>query len=93
MALQEELLAVAATRVKQGGRLVYTTCSVLPCENEDPISKFLAGSSDFRIRPARDTWQELHKKAVPSGMGDYFHATPLKTGTDGFFCVILERRP
>jgi len=48
MATQDELLARAAAQVKSGGRLVYATCSVLPCENEDRIAAFLQSHPDFR---------------------------------------------
>src|ERR1700749_1133395 len=47
LALQDALLAQAAARVKPGGRLVYATCSILPCENEDRIARFLEIQSGF----------------------------------------------
>ena len=41
--LQGELLASAAARVGEGGRLAYATCSVLAEENERVVEAFLAG--------------------------------------------------
>ncbi|MBM6774821.1 transcription antitermination factor NusB [Olsenella profusa] len=41
-ALQLELLSSAASRVGEGGRLVYATCSVLAQENDDVVRAFLA---------------------------------------------------
>lgn len=41
-ALQLEILATASTRVKPGGRLAYSTCSVLKQENEQVVDAFLA---------------------------------------------------
>ena len=37
--------------VKHGGKLVYATCSVLPSENQNQISEFLASESgkDFKL--------------------------------------------
>jgi 16S rRNA (cytosine967-C5)-methyltransferase len=70
-AIQDSLLAQAATYVKPGGRLVYATCSILPCENEDRIARFRESRRDF----------------VPAG-GE-FRASPLSTGTDGFFAAVL----
>ena len=41
--LQGAILASAAERVGEGGRLVYATCSVLAEENERVVEAFLAG--------------------------------------------------
>ena len=41
--LQQHILRRAARLVKPGGRLVYVTCSLLPCENEHQIEKFIRG--------------------------------------------------
>ncbi len=47
-ALQAEILAAAAAYVAPGGRLVYSTCSNEPEENEDQIAAFLAAHSEFK---------------------------------------------
>lgn len=52
LALQSELLEKAAAFVKPGGTLVYTTCSVLPRENQDQIARFCAAHPDFSAEPA-----------------------------------------
>ena len=39
-ALQLTLLENAASRVRKGGRVVYSTCTVFPQENEDVVSAF-----------------------------------------------------
>jgi 16S rRNA (cytosine967-C5)-methyltransferase len=49
VALQGQLLSNAATAVRQGGRLVYSTCSWLVDENESVVERFLAGNSGFRL--------------------------------------------
>ncbi len=46
--LQRQILAEAATYVKPGGRLVYITCSLLPCENEKQVEWFLSKNKDFK---------------------------------------------
>jgi 16S rRNA (cytosine967-C5)-methyltransferase len=58
MAIQDALLTRAATHVRPGGRLVYATCSILPCENEDRIAgfcglhpQFAITGSEFRASP------------------------------------------
>ena len=47
VALQKEILEVAAAHVKPGGRLVYSTCSNEPEENAEQIAAFLAAHPDF----------------------------------------------
>ncbi len=41
VALQAEILDEAAVYVKQGGNLVYATCSILQCENQDQVAAFV----------------------------------------------------
>jgi 16S rRNA (cytosine967-C5)-methyltransferase len=48
VALQEELLTAAASMLKPGGRLVYSTCSIQNQENEEQIVEFLKTHSNFR---------------------------------------------
>lgn len=53
IALQRSLLSAAADYVKPGGRLLYSTCSVLTEENDDVVEVFLKERPDFSIdRPA-----------------------------------------
>lgn len=88
--VQDGLLKTAAPHVKSGGRLIYATCSMLKGENEDRVAAFLAGHPDFRIRTAADIWRTM-QSSPPPGTGEFFHASPFKTGTDGFFAAILAR--
>ena len=45
---QEHLLEAAAERVKPGGTLVYSTCTISPDENERQIDRFLDRRGEFR---------------------------------------------
>ena len=45
---QERLLDVAAARVRAGGTLVYSTCTISPDENERQIDRFLERHTAFR---------------------------------------------
>jgi 16S rRNA (cytosine967-C5)-methyltransferase len=70
-ALQDRLLAQAGRLVAGGGRLIYATCSVLPCENQDRVEDFLAKNPNFRRLEA-----DFH--ASPAGTGtDGFYAAIL----------------
>ena len=90
--LQSWLIEDGARHVKPGGRLIYATCSILPCENEDVIAAFLAGNTGFRPLTASEIWRSATGCEPPSAVGEYFRATPLQTGTDGFFACIIGNR-
>jgi 16S rRNA (cytosine967-C5)-methyltransferase len=51
---QLDLLHQAATLLKPGGPLVYSTCSLEPEENGDVVNEFLAGHADFKLERTRE---------------------------------------
>jgi 16S rRNA (cytosine967-C5)-methyltransferase len=53
-ATQIDLLNRAATLLKPGGRLVYSTCSLEPEENGAVVSDFLATQPGFKLERARE---------------------------------------
>jgi 16S rRNA (cytosine967-C5)-methyltransferase len=71
--------------------IVYATCSILPRENEDRVGAFLARHPAFAIRPAAAIWRESVGAGPPPGASEFFRASPLSTGTDGFFAAVLAR--
>ena len=44
---QAEILDQYASLVKNGGKLVYATCSILPSENQHQVTQFLNNHNDF----------------------------------------------
>ena len=50
---QLELFKFAATKLKPGGVLVYSTCSLEPEENSEVVKKFLAAHSNFKLETER----------------------------------------
>ncbi|MEW6510369.1 MAG: methyltransferase domain-containing protein [Bacteroidota bacterium] len=87
--LQGNLLERYAGVVKPGGRLVYTTCSLLDEENRAVVERFLTSHPEFAPLPldAATNWQ---LQGNHDG-GTYLELLPHKTGTDGFFGAILIR--
>lgn len=55
VAVQHDLVREAARRVRPGGRLVYSTCSLEPQENEDVVAFFLAEHPEWRLDVERTT--------------------------------------
>ena len=52
--IQLKLISRAATFVKPGGVLVYSTCSIEPEENYEVVKKFLENNPNFKLDSAKD---------------------------------------
>ena len=85
---QVDLLARAATTVDTGGRLIYSTCSSEPDENEDVVKRFLASHPQFELRPPID--QRLREFVTDRGVLRTF---PFAHRLEAFFAAVLVRRP
>jgi 16S rRNA (cytosine967-C5)-methyltransferase len=81
---QKQLLIRAANAVKPGGRLIYSTCSVEPEENEQVAEAFLASNGSFRPL-ALPVESQL---VAESGAA---RTWPHRQGTDGFFIAVFEK--
>lgn len=87
--MQADILEKVADKVKQGGRLVYATCSLFREENEEQVEKFLSLHDDFEIIPISQAFGE--GVTAPSD-GPYLRLYPMKNNTDGFFTAVLRRK-
>ncbi len=68
--VQEDLLQRYSKIVRQGGKLVYATCSVLPSENQHQIKKFLASTEGKEFNFVKDQSILAHK----SGFDGFYMA-------------------
>ncbi len=91
LALQQRILGMARILVKPGGRLIYATCSLLQEENERQLAWFLENHEDFQDLPIDEVWAET-VGGPPPPAGPCLRLSPASTGTDGFFCAVMERR-
>ncbi len=85
--LQLEILKNQANYVRPGGRLVYSTCTVLPAENEQVVQTFLKERPDFHL-------EKLALPDVfPAENPGYLTLIPGQYDTDGFFICRMGRNP
>ena len=85
----------AARLVRAGGRIVYVTCSVLPEENDEAVAGLLARFDGYRVVPSADVLARAGLSPLAEALRFTSHGlqmTPLRTGTDGFFVAVIERR-
>ena len=87
--LQRQILENCAQMVKVGGRLVYSTCTILPEENEQQVRAFLERHGEFEM-DADDSWlPERFRGRMESGM---LQLLPGRDGVEGFFIARMRRR-
>lgn len=99
-ARQVEILKGAARAVRRGGRVVYSTCSLEPEENEDVV-RVVVAETGLRVVPVGEVMDRLSaaglfatggEKIVRGAVTDGFLRTlPGVQPCDGFFVAVLER--
>lgn len=82
--IQLNILENACKYLKVGGTLVYSTCTLLPEENQLNVNDFLKRHTDFELSP----WS-IGDLSVPEGMITLY---PHVHSTDGFFIAKLTRK-
>lgn len=87
--LQRQLLTRLAARVRPGGTLVYSTCTLTSEENDEVLRALLAESPQFVVEDPR---AELPASARGLVGDDHILRTfPHRQAQDGFFAVRLRR--
>jgi 16S rRNA (cytosine967-C5)-methyltransferase len=96
--VQVELLTSALNQLAPG-RLVYSTCSLEPEENENVITEVLRGLPNIKRLTASEAALSIapHLAAgiEPKNLFDHagqFHTTPGVHQTDGFFAALLQKK-
>ncbi len=70
--LQQKILCTSVKYLKNGARIVYSTCTIRKAENEKQIQKFLENNKGFVL--------ENEKTTLPTGEYDGFYYAVLKKG-------------
>ena len=82
---QREILRSAAQLVRPGGRLVYSTCTFAPAENEQVISAFLQEHTEFAPDPVDAPW-------FTAGENGSYRMWPHKLLGEGHFAAVLRKK-
>ena len=94
--LQHKLLTHALTSFPNVKRIVYSTCSVYPEENEEVVLSVLKKVGDFKLIHAGELldnkWNNFGSEKVYPGLGDkVIYARTAEDLSNGFFVCVLER--
>ena len=81
---QREILDSAARLVRPGGRLVYSTCTFAPEEDEETVAAFLKSHPEFAPEPVDAPW------FVPGENASY-RMWPHKLLGEGHFAAVLRK--
>ena len=87
--IQQKILAAVAPTVKKGGKIIYSTCTLLAEENEHSVARFLEVHPDFECHSLQ---QQL---ALPQSCFTKEGAVllyPDQFETDGFFICCLVKK-
>ncbi len=85
--IQQRLLDNAATLLKPGGAMVYSTCTMEPEENFGIVRQFLQSHPEFAVDHAARLVNE--KLVSPDGFVETF---PHRNGIDGSFAIRLVKQ-
>jgi len=83
VAIQKKILEQAWQRLKEGGTLLYATCSILKAENVEQICWFLSTHSDAE-------WIKIHPDESVNQPG--WQILPGEKEMDGFYYAKLRKR-
>lgn len=93
---QDEVLSCAAGMLRPGGRLVYSTCTFSPEENEGSISRFLKENPDFSIEKVKKpegfvSGRGIWTEEAACGMENTMRLMPHRVRGEGHFLAVLKK--
>jgi 16S rRNA (cytosine967-C5)-methyltransferase len=98
-AYQLEILSAVMNHVAPHGRVIYSTCSLEPEENERVVEAALAANPVLHVVNSREELQRLkdNRELIVDDLdsllsGPYLRTIPGVHPSDGFFAAILEKK-
>ncbi|WP_066175099.1 16S rRNA (cytosine(967)-C(5))-methyltransferase RsmB [Bacillus marinisedimentorum] len=90
--IQLDILEAAAPLVKQGGTIIYSTCTVDEEENGELVRTFLGRNEQFEFDESLiDRMPEKVKERFPDARGE-IQLMPQHFGSDGFYIAALRKK-
>lgn len=97
-ARQAAILQAALRQLANGGRIVYSTCSLEAEENESVVEEVLRAAQNYRLldcegelRGLQETGELIYPEIESLRSGPFLRTIPGTHPGDGFFAAILER--
>lgn len=90
---QFKILQSAKVSVRKGGKLVYSTCTYSPEENEMTVARFLAHNPDFKlIKPLHEFGESAMSRFAPNTENIEFARRVFNfNGGEGHFVAVMQR--
>ena len=88
-ALQKAIVRQAASYVKPGGILLYSTCTINPAENEE-MADYICKELGFSPESIEAYLPDMPEKETAKQ--GYIQLLPQRHNTDGFFFACLRKR-
>lgn len=85
--IQLSILESVAPSLKSGGRLVYSTCTIMEEENEQVVNAFLANHPEFEL-----VTPNVNEHVRPALANQMLTIYPQMYHTDGFFISCLQKK-
>lgn len=85
-ARQDEILDCAAHMLRPGGRIVYSTCTFAPTENEGSIERFLTRHPEFQVIPI-----DKEKLGIQGDDASTLRLWPHHIKGEGHFAAVLVK--
>ena len=86
--IQKRIIENLSKYLKNGGVLVYSTCSTEKEENEDVVEDFLNNHPEFKVDDIKQYFSETGRVLVDEKR--FLHTSPINYRMDGFFSEVEE---